>query len=62
MKAVLLDCNGLPFDRMTLGPLPPGELDVEIRLRCDAEAYRKLLAFFAEAGFQRPERKKALPR
>ena len=52
MKAVLLDFNALPIDRMELTMLPAGELDVQIRLRCDEEAFRKLAQFFADAGFK----------
>jgi hypothetical protein len=52
MKAILLDLNALPLDRMSLEMLPPGELDVQIRLRCDEEAYGKLVAFFRDAGFR----------
>lgn len=53
MKAILKDISAMPFDRMELCMLPPGELDVEIHLRCDAEAYRKLVEFFVTAGFQK---------
>ena len=52
MKAVFKSLSALPFDRMELVPLPPGELDVQINLRCDREAYIKMLAFFSGAGFQ----------
>ena len=56
MKAELLDVTALPFDRMELTSLPLGQLDVQIHLRCDAEAYRRLVEFFREHGFGRADR------
>lgn len=56
MKAILLAISALPLDRMTLQMLPPGELDVQIHLRCDREAYAKLLAFFRDASYAQAER------
>lgn len=53
MKAILTRFDALPFDRMELRMLPPGEIDVQIGIRCDREAYEKLVAFFAQAGFTR---------
>lgn len=61
MKAKLMDISALPMDRMELTLLPPGELDVVIRLRCDVEAYARLLNFFSEAGFESPVSRKSAP-
>lgn len=56
MKARLIDLTALPFDRMELVPLPPGELDVVINMRCDREAYVRLVEFFREIGVERADK------
>jgi hypothetical protein len=56
MKAKLIDLSALPIDRMDLVPLPPGELDVVINLRCDREAYVRLVEFFREIGVERADK------
>ena len=62
MKAILVDFHAWPFDMMELCALPPGELDVQIRLRCDQEAYLKLMQFFVQAGFQRQGQPMPVPK
>lgn len=62
MKAKLADISALPLDRMELVPLPPGVLDVQIRLYCDAEAYKKLFEFFTQNDFENAEKYAPKPR
>lgn len=50
MKLVLHRFNALPIDRDTLTMLPDGEVDVQIGLRCDQEAFARLMALFREVN------------